>query len=314
MLFRHKNDDPFRNVPPDVPGLAEAMAGQGWEPAPDQPFDGHLEGDINEITRAMYGFSRELSAVREVTLRVGDTTFRDSFRGSIDGRTVTVASAWTALEGENRYSTGEVKSVAVCAVELPSMLPIVWIQPRQFAPVIRAKATPTGNPAFDERYIVVAIPGAEASVLTPDLQQLIMAHDDWAFRAERYLFGCVSKGRFANVEAVHSRISEVLNIVAAVPSSVIPDHVDHSEDDLIARISRLTTLEEGLAFLQGLTPSERERVAHSDSPLSALADVRTPEEAMARFKTLDRDQQMQLMAQFMPRPGLREGMKAGACS
>ena len=41
------------------------------------------------------------------------------------------------------------------------------------------------------------------------------------------------------------------------------------------------------------------RPARSDSPLAALAGVRTPREAMARFKTLDPQRKMQLMTMFM---------------
>ncbi len=298
VLFHRKNDDPFRNVPPDIPGLADAMAAQGWAPISGQPFDGHLEDDVHETARTLYGFSRGQPAIRVVVLRVGGTTYRDAFRGTVDGRAVTVASVWTAMEGENRYGTGEVKGVAVCAVELPTLLPIACVQPRQLPPIMAVRDSPTGNAAFDERYSVVAALDADASVLTPELQRLITAHDDWVFRGERYLLGCVSKGRHADVQAVWDRIDEVLRIVAAIPASVMPDHVDHIGDDLIARLSRLTTLDEGLAFLEGLTSAERDRVATSDSPLAALADVRTPQEAMARFKTLGHEQQQQLMAQF----------------
>ena len=58
-------------------------------------------------------------------------------------------------------------------------------------------------------------------------------------------------------------------------------------------------MQEGLAFLQELTPAERDRLARSDSPLAALADVRTPQEAMARLKALDPPRKMQVMAMFM---------------
>ncbi len=61
-------------------------------------------------------------------------------------------------------------------------------------------------------------------------------------------------------------------------------------------------MDQGLALLQQLTSDERDRLARSDSPLAALAalaDVRTPQEAMARFKTLDPQRKMQLMTTFM---------------
>ena len=94
-------------------------------------------------------------------------------------------------------------------------------------------------------------------------------------------------------------MSQVLAIVAAIPASVVPDHVDHAEDDVIARIDKLTSLEDAMALLQQLTPADRERLAKSDTPLSAFADVKTPQEAMARFKDLDQGRKMQLMATFM---------------
>jgi len=52
-------------------------------------------------------------------------------------------------------------------------------------------------------------------------------------------------------------------------------------------------------FLQQLTPEDRERLAKSNTPLAAFADVQTPAEAMARLKTLDQAQQAQVFAMFM---------------
>jgi hypothetical protein len=99
-----------------------------------------------------------------------------------------VANAWTSIV--------ELKGVTVCAVELPSTLTVICVQPRRFASVMHMRDMPTGNPAFDDRYLVQAMPGASRQVLTADLRQRIMARDDWIFRAESYLLGCVSKGAF----------------------------------------------------------------------------------------------------------------------
>jgi hypothetical protein len=66
---------------------------------------------------------------------------------------------------------------------------------------------------------------------------------------------------------VTQRIGEVLAIVAAIPTSVLPDHVDHSADDLLARISQ----------------------------------------AMARFHALDPERKMQLITMFMRVRDTRSG-------
>ena len=142
-------------------------------------------------------------------------------------------------------------------------------------------------------------PEGVGEVLTPEVQRRVMARDDWSFRAERYLFGCVSKGPFESVAEIDQRIEDVLGIIAAIPSTVIPDHVDHSADDIIARIDRLTSVEEAMAMLQELTPADREQLARSDTPLVAFADVTTPQEAMARMKGLGRATKMQLFTMFM---------------
>src|ERR1700759_1950947 len=96
-------------IPPGFTGLAEFGAAQRWQPVPGRPFDGHLEGAVHEITRAMSGAPRTGSAVMQTGIRVGGTAFPDAFRGAASGWTVTVANAWTSLEAELRSSTGHVR-------------------------------------------------------------------------------------------------------------------------------------------------------------------------------------------------------------
>jgi hypothetical protein len=293
-LFGHRREAPMRNAAAGVPGLAEAAAAQGWQPLPGNPFDGHLEKAVHDITRAMYGAPRGMPRDG-----IGDTVFTDAFRGSISGRTVIVANAWTVIEPGLFQAGRGTPAAAVCAAELPSIMPLACVQSRRFPHMMTWRESPTGNPAFDDRFRVTTTPGNILQVLTPDVQQRIMARDDWVFWAERYLLGCVSKGAFRSAGEVSQRIAEVMDIVAAIPESVLPRQVDHSEDGLIARISQLTSIEDAMAMLQQLTPADREQLARSDTPLAAFADVRTPQEAMARFQALDPQRKMQLFAMFM---------------
>ncbi len=282
---------------PGASGLEQAAFTQGWQPAGDQPFDGHLEGRVPAITSCLWGMNRSLPKQNYNT----GTSFRDAFRGSVDGRMVTVANSWSYLLPPGARRDPGFGGVGACVVELPSVLPILCVQPRRTHSVLGGMpAVPTGNPEFDQRFTVnaVAALGDARQVLTPEVQQRIMARDDWVFCAERYLLGCFSRGPFGSFDEATQRLSEVLAIVAAIPESVLPSHVDHSQDDLIDRISRLTSVEDALAFLQGLSQGERERMAQSDTPLAAFADCRTPEEAMARFQSLDQGQRMQLIAMF----------------
>jgi hypothetical protein len=53
-----------------------------------------------------------------------------------------------------------------------------------------------------------------------------------------------------------------------------------------------------MAFLQNLTPADRQRLAFSNTPLAAFADVTSPEEAMMRLTTMPVPDRMQLLAMF----------------
>ena len=179
------------------------------------------------------------------------------------------------------------------------MVPLTIVQPDRIQQISRWGTAETGNPAFDDRFRVNA-GGAEFArqILTPDVQQRIMMREDWVFWLGENLFACVAKGKFRGMEEVSTRVSEVLGIVTAIPGTVMPSQVNYSADDLAARISRLDDVNDAIAFLQDLTPDERERLARSDTPLAAFADVQTPEEAVARFGSLPEAQRMQLLAMF----------------
>ena len=228
-------------------------------------------------------------------VRVGGTEYGDAFRGSIGGRTIIVANAWTSVTPE---PAAELPGTAVCAVELPSVLPVACVQPRRFPALTHLPESPTRNPAFDRRYAVTVLPGADAGPLTWDVQQRIMAREDWVFRAERYVLACVSAGAFATVDEVSQRIGEVLAIAEGIGAAVTPVTVDDSDDELLARAGRLTSLEDAIAFLASLSPAERERLARSPAPVAALADVTTAQEAVSRFQALDQQRKMELIAIF----------------
>jgi hypothetical protein len=124
-----------------------------------------------------------------------------------------------------------------------------------------------------------------------------MARDDWFLWFEDYLFICVSRGGFDSTGEVNQRIGEALAMVAAMPG-VMHQRVDHSTDDLVARIDRIESIEDAMTFLQGLTTAERERLARSNTPLADFADVQSPMEAMARLQSMDVGRRAQLLAMF----------------
>ena len=292
-LFGRRRPAPAPALPPS---LAEQAAAQGWQPVAGPPFHHHAVDGIHDITRAMYGAPRQTDTTQRT---VGDTTFSDAFRVSAGGRTVIAANAHTYIDPA-LFQAGHLHpDVAVCAVELATIVPGVIVQPYRIPQILFLGRTEIGHPAFDDQFRVSTTDaGFVRQILTPDVQQRIMMRDDWVFWLGEYLFACVAKGRFRSLDELSSRVTEVLDIVTAIPGSVMPSQVDHSADDLVARISRLDDVNDAIAFLQGLTTDERDRLARSDTPLAAFADVRTPEEALARFGALPEAQRMQVLAMF----------------
>jgi hypothetical protein len=292
-LFQHRQSSDR----PPVPGLAEAAAAQGWGVASDPPFDRDLTDMLYELACDMYGVPRGALG-QDLGRNWRGIGFRDAFQFSDAGRTVTVANARAGLAYAVRWVTNPDMQIAVCAVELPALLAPRRVQSRRYPPLLHWPDAATGNTPFDERY-ATSRPAPGAAWLTPEVQQLLLTHDDWVLLAVGTVLVCVTQGSFTSTDDVLRRVRHVRDLVAAIPSSIVPDHLDRSVDDLAARISRIESVDDAITFLQGLTDADRERLARSDTPLAGFADVRTAEDAMTRFQALPQAQQMQLMALFM---------------
>lgn len=293
QLFHRRSVDE-----PPVPGLAERAAASGWQPAA-HPFPQDLSDMLFDIALGMYGVGN-VSTPDVPGSRARVVVCRDAFRLNDAGRSVTVANVRAIRSFEAQLRIGPAIDVALCAIDLPTILRPGVVYSRRYHLRLHVRDTPTGDPAFDDRYLVTGMLGSVAGTwLTPQVRQLILAHDDWVLVPFGTTMICLSKGPFASADDVVRRIGEVLQLVAAIPTSIVPATVDHSVDDLAARIGRIDTIEDALAFLQRLSDADRERLARSDTPLADFADVRTPEEAMARMQSLPQARQMQLMAMFV---------------
>jgi hypothetical protein len=314
-LFGHR-ENMRRLQESGIPGLSDIAVRQGWEPVPGEPFAGLLEADVHEISRAVYEAPPGLATPGSLA-DAGPTAFSDAYRGTLDGRVVMVANAWTSI-------AATLRGVAVCAVELPAALTLLSVQPRRFPAALALPEIAAGHPAFDGRFLVQAtadLDGPVQEILTPGARQRMLARDDWFFRAGRGLLGCVTPGPFRAVDEVSQRISEVLAIAAAIPArrafaaapglalaepAVMPAPVSYdpaglSPADLLTRLDQLASLDDALGMLEALTPAERDLLAGLDTPLSALAGARTPQEAAARYRTLDPQAKLKLAAMFMRR-------------
>jgi hypothetical protein len=280
-----------------VVGLAEAASSWGWEPVEGDPLDG-LTDAVHGVARTLHGVPWRASiGAGSGSADLGRTIFHDAYRGTADGRRVTVANAWIAIEAVvagGRHLEGN----AIVAVELSTILPISVIEPRGRHQGLLGAEVPTGNPSFDAAYRVVGIGSLAAGLVTPEMQQRIAVRDNWAFIAQDTTCVAVCSEPFTTATEVTRTVSEVLGIVTAVPTNIAPAQIDRTVDDLLVRIARIDSVEDALAFLQQLSDTDRERLAASPTPLAKFADVRTPDEAIARLMSLPELERLQVLAMF----------------
>lgn len=278
-----------------IAGMAEGAAAWGWQAVDGDPFSSSVTGQVRSIGRTLHGAFRSTSGLPGSF--VPSVTYHDAYRGTVGDRTVTVANAWQPVEAVVAGGA-HVEGCGVVGVELRTLLLLAGIEPRGGHKGIAGPEMLTGDASFDAAYRVVGLPVLTESVLTPEMQQRIAARDDWAFITDDAMFVAICAEPFATADEVSTRVGEVVGIVAALPAGVEAAQVDHSVDDLLVRIGKIDTVEDAIAFLQQLSDADRQRLAASPTPLAQFADVRTPDEAMARLMTLSESERLQVLAMF----------------
>jgi hypothetical protein len=288
---------PTSTAPGEIPGLAELAASRGWQPVNGNPFDSGVTRNLWRLNFALYGQREPISPGTSAPVADRISSYHESYAGTVEGRRLVVTNHSTDIA---QLRVHDFEAVAVCAVELGTISPVMLIESRARPLIARhVPTTASGDPAFDERFVAVLAPTLGAEVLTDDVRRLVMAHDDdWALLGDEKSLMSVSKGRYESGDAVARRIDELMSIVHAFPTAVVPTTIDRSVDDLAARVEQISTIDEALEFLEHLSPDDRQRLARSNTPLAAFADVTTPEEAMARLESLDMPQRMQLLGMF----------------
>jgi hypothetical protein len=280
----------------EVPDLAALATARGWTPAAHPPFDRRLADLVHRSTWILY--DRPFTRLTQNSSGGDATVFNNAYDAPTGGRRLFVANAWTNIGPQELVRTHEMKGVALCAVELTSLSPLFVVQPRPLPPVDHYPLVSTGDADFDRRFVVALVAGLDPNTLTEGVRQRIGAHDDWLFVGHDSWLACVSQGAFESADEVSRRVDDLLGIVDAFSETVLPKTVDHSVDDLAHRIRQLHSPEDAITFIEQLSPADRERLAHSNTPLAAFSDVSSRDEVIARFGTLDTAQRMALLAMF----------------
>ncbi|HTN79779.1 MAG TPA: hypothetical protein VMK16_08900 [Acidimicrobiales bacterium] len=293
LFGRHKKSAPAdERVTPEV--LVQAAASLGLQQAPDAGIRDFPSDQIKRASRVLHGFAPEPSS----TLHGGaipNMFYNDVFAGTIDGRAIKVANVRTPMESMSLEYMAKVQSTSLVTVELSTLVPYA-VEPRLRHQVIHGFEMATGDAEFDAAFRVVGLFAMGESPFSPEARRLIEAHRDWIFLFDGPLLMSVGLPAFTTGDDLTTRVREVVGVVNAFPASA--GTIDHSVDDLLTRIGQLNSVEEAMTFLQALSPSDRERLAKSPTPLAKFADVQTPDEITQRFMSLDMNERMQVLAMF----------------
>ena len=202
----------------EVAGLEQVAATRGWRAVERPSLGSTLDDRIFVANFSLYDRRKPLSSNDPAEVRIGH--YRNSYEGEVDGRRLAVANHSTNVAQLRIY---EWKAVSVCAWQLGTLCPVVVIQPRSLPRVVaHVPETQTGNPEFDARFVTFGLPGIGPGILTGDVQQRIMARDDWLFLGDDDWFVCVGRDPFHDADAVTRRLDEVLDIVHAMPRRSCP--------------------------------------------------------------------------------------------
>ncbi len=283
---------------PDREGLAQAAASLGLHPVDDDDhgFNSSLLDRIKEASRVIHGFPpRTPSTMGDVL--IPNMFFAEVFTGTIDGRAITVANVRTPMETASLRYSAKVHGTSLVVVELTTVVPYS-VQPRM-KQGLHGREIPTGDAAFDAAFQVLGfIALGESPFASSEVRQRIAAHNDWIFVFDGPTLACVGREGFVEGDELTDRVQEAIGVVKAIPESVAPSTVDHSFDDLLVRIGELDSVDDAIAFLATITPEDRDRLAHSPTPLAKFADVKTPDEITERFMSLDMNERLQILAMF----------------
>lgn len=292
-LFGRKQ--PTRSVGEPVAGLQELATMRRWQSVDGVPVSSELADQVHRLAWILQGLECSNWIYDTMDVR-HSTVYRDAYSIEGDGHRIVAANAWTNVGPQQVVHNLEMTGIALCVAE-HCKLPPFLVQPAGL-PLLdeHVAPTPTGDVMFDGCFVTkFPLPGT-LELVNGDIRRRIGAHDDWAFVCQSGDLLVASTGAYRSADGVARRVDELAGLVAALEDLVLPKASDPATAALLERASHLTSLEDALTLLLGLSPHERDLLARSGTPLAPFAHVKTADEALATFQSMDMVQHMQLMA------------------
>ncbi len=120
---RHREAEPA----PANEELAQAAATLGLHPIDETGFDSGFLDRIKEASRVLHGFPPRLTT--NIHAGMPNMFFTDVFRGTMDGRAITVANVRTPMEAMSLEYTAKVHSTSLVVLEMTTLVPYA-VEPR----------------------------------------------------------------------------------------------------------------------------------------------------------------------------------------
>src|SRR5262249_9954344 len=147
-LFKRRAPAPSSSTEEPEPwDLADLARSRGWAPIEGAPFDGGVTSNLWRLNFALYGLPGPHGVGVAHSPGPRPSSDHQSYRGTVEDRRIVVTNHQTNIALLESY---DFKSVAVCAIELGTIAPIVLVEPRGVPSIARQLTrVPTGDPQFD---------------------------------------------------------------------------------------------------------------------------------------------------------------------
>ena len=167
--------------------MAELAASRGWTgPSTDPQINNQVTEYTHEMLRNLWGHSRQTESGSSGTAIDPQNRFTNVFHGIDDGRVFTIANTRLNV---SRYGTVGLERDAdawasVCAMHMPMTLPPLYVNLHKCRPYrgLFLKHSDFESEQFNRTFNVESVnPKLASDVITPQVMELLLTRDDWAF-------------------------------------------------------------------------------------------------------------------------------------
>ena len=239
-----------------IDGMAELAASRGWTgPTTDPTFDNEVTEYTHEMLRNLWGYSRQIERGGDSGISIdSQNRFTNVFHGTVDGRAFTIANTRLNV---SRYGTIGLERDAdawasVCAMKMPMVLPPLYVNLHKCPPYrgLFLKHSDFESEQFNRRFNVESVnPKLASDVITPQVMELLLTRDDWAFSYQMGTLICLCANGLHSAADYQQRVEVMTKLISLLPEFV-------ADDDAL----KMPTLPDGTVLNPNMGEEDRDKV------------------------------------------------------